>query len=242
MPSLTKAGKVDIVIPAFNEAYRIEPTLLQYLHYFDQSIHFIVVLNGCTDHTADIVSTLAASHPQRLTVITIAEAIGKGAAIRVGWKTSTADIIGFTDADGSTSAAEFDKLLQAIPHYDGVIASRFLPASKILDRFSVLRSLGSTIGSLTARLLFKLPFKDTQCGAKVFKANVIKKLLPTLQENKFAFDIELLWKAYKEGYTIKELPIIWIDQPGSASLGGHGQFIKAAWQTFVAVMRLRLRH
>lgn len=233
--------KFDLIVPAYNEQHRIKRTLLQYVKFFNNEVRFIVVLNGCTDNTLEVVQKLQTKYPDRIHVENVKEPIGKGGAIIHGWKYSDAEYLGFVDADGATPPEEFKKLLDALDDHDGVIASRFLPTSTIHQRQSFLRTIVSHTSITIIRLLFSLPYKDTQCGAKVFKGEVIRTVLPKLKEHNLMFDVELLWILHGWKYDIKEIPTVWIDQPGSAMLGSHFKFLKTASKMFFTVIRLRLQ-
>lgn len=233
--------QLDLIIPAYNEQHRIKRTLVDYLRFFDDTVRFIVVLNGCTDNTLAVVQGVQKAFPDRIQIEDITAAIGKGGAIVHGWKIANAELIGFVDADGATPPEEFKKLLEAIQTHDGVIASRFLKESTIHQRQSPLRTVVSHLSIKIIKLLFHLPYHDTQCGAKLFKAEVIRKILPHLNEHNLMFDVQLLWILHGWEYDIKEIPTVWIDQPGSAMLGAKRKFLSAAVKMFFAVVKMRLR-
>lgn len=230
---------LDLIIPAYNEGHRIGKTLEDYLSFFDDNVHITVAMNACTDSTESVIEQWQEKYPNRLSVISTPDAIGKGGAVMMGWKQATRDLVGFVDADDSTTAAEFAKLLTELSTADGAIASRFLPAAAVYQRQSPLRTVMSKAFIGIVHLLYHLPFQDTQCGAKVFKRSVINAVIPELQETGFIFDVELLWKIQRHGHTINEVAIHWVDQPGSASLGTHGQFIKQAVTMFGDLISLR---
>ncbi|MDP3970191.1 MAG: glycosyltransferase family 2 protein [bacterium] len=232
-------NKIDIIIPAYNEEHRISDTLSQYANFFSNNTQLTIVLNGCTDNTHEIVKLFQQDHPEIISIINIPEAIGKGAAIIEGWKKSTADIVGFVDADNATQPDEFEKLIKTIDGHDGVIASRFLPESQIINRQSTLRTIMSRAYILFVKLLFQLPYSDTQCGAKLFKRNVIQRILPELKHADMSFDVELLWKLKKAQTDIIEIPTIWVDKPGSAMLGSTGNFLKTGANMLAKLAKLR---
>ena len=232
---------IDIIIPAYNEERRIGRTLEEYAQYFDASMHFLVVLNNCHDNTLRVVHTLQKRFPGRIDYLDIPEAIGKGGAIIRGWQHSQAEIIGFVDADGATSAHEFSRVVKALPGHDGAIASRFLPHAHILERTSLLRTLVSRGTIRLVRLLFGMPYSDTQCGAKLFTNNTVQLALKKMSTTNLLFDIELLWILNLQGCDIVEVPITWVDQPGSAALGSSSKFLRTAFGLLGHLGRLRLR-
>lgn len=231
-----------LIIPAYNEEQRIKRTLRDYLKYFKNNFKILVVLNGCTDNTLAVVKDVQNHYPQNLDSLDIKEMIGKGGAIRKGFKRAQGDIVGFIDADGSTSPLEFEKLIKAIDHFSGAIASRWIAGAKVLKRESFLRKIASRIFLILVRLLFRMPYQDTQCGAKVFRKEVIDSILPELRINNMAFDVELLYLIKRRGYQLKEVPTVWVDKSTSAMLGSPLRFLKTSWEMFWGLIFLRLRY
>lgn len=230
---------ITIVIPAFNEEHRIGPTLKKYATFFGSRAELLVVLNGCTDKTCDVVRDVQKQHPTQIALINALKPIGKGAAIVRGWQESSSEVIGFVDADGATSPEEFQKLCDALNGHDGAIASRFLPNAVVKNRQSPLRTAASYSFMTLVKILFQLPYRDTQCGAKIFRRAVLAPLLPSLREKGMLFDVELLVRLHRAGADIVEVPTTWIDQPGSASLGSHKQFFAEGLRMLHGLLRLR---
>jgi len=98
---------------------------------------------------------------------------------------------------------------------DGVIASRRLKTSKILVKQPIKRRIASKCFNIFVRILFGLPFKDTQCGAKVFKREAILDIINDLETGGFEIDVEILWRLKNNGYIIIEYPITWKHSEGS---------------------------
>ena len=103
---------LSIIIPAYNEERRIGPTVEQYAAHFPAA-EIIVVLNGCTDSTVEVVRTAASVHPN-VKLLSIPAKVGKGGAVRAGMVLAHGTVIGFVDADGSFQAEEFEKLVTAL--------------------------------------------------------------------------------------------------------------------------------
>jgi len=228
---------ISFVIPAYNEEKRIPETLDRYYHYFQReglSFEIIVVLNGCRDNTFDVVSEFSKRHP-RVRHINIEKPIGKGGAIIEGFKSAKGKYVSFTDADGSTYAKELVGLLNSIGDYDGIIASRWLKESFILVSQQWYRKVLSRAFNLFVRSVLGLPFKDTQCGSKIFRRDVIDALPDYFNVSGFAFDACLLYYLVRAGYRIKEHPIAWSDDRRS-SLSVR----KVGLDVFFSVIRVRL--
>lgn len=232
---------ISLIIPAYNEEKRIGRALAQYLEYFSQEeMEIIIVLNGCRDNTLGVVKEYQAKAPSIIKYINIKEKIGKGGGVREGFRQATGDIIGFVDADGSTSPEEFRHLIKEIDSVDGVIASRWKRESVVQNR-TWLRKIISLGFVLLVKIVFWLPFSDTQCGAKIFKNHLIKKILPFLTVNNMAFDVEILYLARRYGFKIKEIPTVWIDQSSSAFLGSPLKIISSSLEMFSTLVTLRFK-
>lgn len=141
--------------------------------------------------------------------------LGKGRAIIEGFRVAKGDLVGFVDADESVAPTDIRGMLDLIQDVDGVIASRRLRESRILVKQPLKRRAASKVFNLLVRLLFSLPFKDTQCGAKFFKRKAVLDIINDLETNGFEIDVEILWRLNKKGYRIVEYPITWRHSEGS---------------------------
>jgi len=228
---------LSIIIPAHNEEERIGKTLEAYLNFFNNA-EFIVVLNGCRDNTLKVVKDWQKKFPQ-LNYLNIKEAIGKGGALKEGFKAAKGNLIGFVDADMATSPKEYKKLIDNIEGVDGVIASRYLKGS--VAKRSNFRKIISFGLYLVVKILFHLPYRDTQCGAKVFRRKVIKKILPEMKLNNMMIDVEMLVLARKYKFKIKEIPTVWLEKGKSDFLGSPFKVLKNSIILFFSLIKLRMR-
>ena len=195
-----------IVIPAYNEEKRIGKVLAEIAA---DSGEFIVVCDG-TDDTEEIVREYSGSRPELdLICLSYGRRLGKGGAVREGFSHAGSPVLGYMDADGSTSLAQVHRLIEALDGADIVIGSRWLPGSVIPERQSLSRRIESRVFNLVIRLLFGLRFTDTQCGVKVFKKSAVDAVLADMTSTGFEFDVELLWRLSKKGYKVLECPITW---------------------------------
>ena len=230
--------KLSLVVPAYNEEARIGKMLGTYLPYFAErygnEFEIIVSVNGSTDRTAEIVQGLQARFPQ-LRATVEPRAIGKGGAIMAGGALAAGDLIGFVDADGATAPAAFDELVRSVGTAGLVIASRRLPGSVVSPRQPWKRRFVSRIFNFLVRVLFKLRITDTQCGAKLMTAAAWRAIVPHIGLTKWAFDVDMLFKARRAGVEIKEIPTTWSDVGGSKLRVGRVSF-----QMLLAIVRLRL--
>ncbi len=225
---------ISIIIPAYNESLRIERMLIIYADYFSkQSLEFeiIVVCDG-NDNTAEIVKSISTKY-NNIRLLEYPSRLGKGGGIVEGFKNSIGDIVGFVDADEAVSPEQYLKIIDNVDN-NCVIASRRSNGFLILKNQATYRKIPSFIFNLIVNLLFNLNIKDTQCGAKVLDRNIVDKVLPKLRLTGFEFDVELLWRINNEGFTIKEIPIVWKHTENSSFS------LKYAPKMLINLIRLRI--
>ncbi len=230
--------ELSIIIPAYNEAERIPGMLESYARTFPEA-EILVVPNGCTDDTATVVRKLAIAHPN-IIVQEIRETVGKAVAVRTGWEHAHGEWLAFVDADGSTSAAEFQRILQARDSADGVIASRWKRGANVENR-TALRELASYLFAVIVKLLFWLPYRDTQCGAKVFRRSFITPYLAHARVTNMAFDVELLLLMRAQRARIIEFPTHWVDSSDSAVLGSPWKLVRNSLTMLKTLFILRFQ-
>ncbi len=227
---------ISLAIPAYNEEKRIGGTLTDYQAFAGQNYsdyELLVVCDGCTDRTPEIVKEFCKRSP-RIKLLEFPHKLGKGGGVLEGFKVAKGDVIGFVDADGAVSPEEFDKLVKALDGADCAIASRYVATSKILAKQSPMRRVASRSFNLLVRMVFGLPFKDTQCGAKVMNNSIVDDVLPQMISRGYEFDVELLWRIKKSNHVIKEVPITWQHKGDSAFS------LKCAPRMFLNLLKVRL--
>ena len=206
--------RLDIVFPAHNEENRIGRTLDVYRRSCrEDGVRFVVALDSCSDRTADVVLQHRA-RDRRVHLIEYPR-LGKGGVIAETFERSDAELVGFVDADGATPPDELMRLARTAGHADGAIASRRHPAAVLPARRPLARQLTSAGFATAVRRLMRLPYADTQCGAKVLRREVVEDVLPRLSARDLLFDVDLLAAAGERGWHIVEVPTVWIDQEGS---------------------------
>ena len=231
--------RLDIVIPAHNEEHRIDATLTAYRAVCpDPDTHFVVALDACSDRTADIVAQHA-NADDRVSGHCFPK-LGKGGVIMETFRRSDADLLAFVDADGATPPAELLRLADAVNDDDSIdaaIATRWHPSAVLPKRRPLARRAASAGFAFGVRRLFGLPFRDTQCGAKVLDRRLVDRVVPLLSSRDFVFDVDLLVTAGRLGYRVVEVPTVWVDQPGSRINVGTDSKRMAA-----SLVRLWLQH
>jgi len=210
-----------------------------YLSYFQarygRDVEFIVVINGSTDRTEDVVKAHTEQYKGLLRYIVEPACVGKGGALIRGFAEARGDLVGFSDADGSTPPEAFQDLVDKIGDGGAIIASRWLEGSVVEPRQPLKRRIASRIFNLLVDVLFNLGISDTQCGAKLMKAEAIRAVLPRLGTTRWAFDVDLLFQLRRAGYRIRECATVWRDTEAS-----HLKVARASIEMFLAICRLRL--
>ncbi|MCM8802723.1 MAG: glycosyltransferase family 2 protein [Candidatus Omnitrophica bacterium] len=211
--------EISIIIPAYNEEKRILKTIEKVYKYFKEKkldFEIIVVDDGSKDKTVEVVNEFL-KEKNEIKILKHEKNMGKGAAVKTGVLNASGDLILFTDADLSTPIEEFEKLKKKIEDgYDIAIGSRGLKESKIVIPQPFYRRIIGKIFPLLVRLIITNDFRDTQCGFKLFKREVAKKIFSQLKTEGFAFDVEILARAKKYGYKIAEVGIVWYNSPHSS--------------------------
>jgi dolichyl-phosphate beta-glucosyltransferase len=210
--------RVSVVVPAFNEERRLPPTLERLRAYFRRSAdesEILVVDDGSRDGTAAVVARAAADWPA-LRLIRHERNTGKGYAVRAGVLAARGDAVLVCDADLSTPIEELDRLWTWFERgYDVVAGSRRLPDSTVeVPQPLHRRVMGRTFNGLVSLFCLR-GFRDTQCGFKLFRASVARRLFGALRTVGFAFDVEVLVRARRLGARMVEVPVVWNDADGS---------------------------
>ena len=230
---------VLLLIPAYNEEQRIGPVLRDFAQHFRQhypgKFQIVVVLNGCTDHTLEVVQRVAAEFPE-VGALEFTDPIGKGGALIEGLRLAPcADLIGYVDADGATGPAAFLDLVRLADQADCVIGSRWLPGAVLHQTQSHRRQFASRVFHCIVQVLFRMNLHDTQCGAKLLHRAAVEQIHDGLRIADMAFDINLLFALKRAGFRVLEVPTEWTDKIGSKVVLG-----KTSLTMLLSVIRLRL--
>lgn len=204
--------KYSIVIPAFNERARILATLesvVSTVRAHGWSAEVIVVNDGSTDETAQLVLDFARNAPEVRLMQNPANC-GKGYSVRSGLLHAQGDVVMFTDADLSAPMEEAKLLFQAIAAgADIAIGSRWLATSRQTHRQPLYRQIFGRLFNALTRMVMRLPYADTQCGFKAFTRAAAQTVFQLQTIERWGFDPEILFIARKRGYRVQEVPVSW---------------------------------
>ena len=212
--------KLSIVIPAYNEAERLPAMLLDlktFLNENDIDSEVIVVNDGSKDNTVNVIKDFFTDF-KNIKLINNSENKGKGFAVKTGMLEAIGDYKMFADADGATPFKEILKMLPELKNgNDVVIASRTMKDS-IIKTSAFCKFRGRIFNFLVNKIL-GLDLTDMQCGFKLFSKKAADIVFANQSLDGFAFDIEILHKAKKNGFSIKEVPVVWNNIKGSKVKG-----------------------
>lgn len=209
--------RVDVVVPVHDEERILATSVGRLVDHLEASFPFswriVIADNASTDSTAEIARGLAAAdsriHHLRL------EEKGRGRALRAAWGTSDAEVVAYTDVDLSSGLTGLLPLVAPLVtgHSDLAVGSRLSSASVVAR--GPKRELISRCYNAVLRLVFAVRFRDAQCGFKAVRGDVVRLLLPAIEDEDWFFDTELLLVAEHNGLRVHEVPVDWIDDPDS---------------------------
>jgi dolichyl-phosphate beta-glucosyltransferase len=205
--------RYSIIIPAFNERLRIIATLdavVACVRRQNWDAEVIVVNDGSSDETADLVRDFARQAPE-VHLMENPSNRGKGYSVRNGLLHARGDIVMFTDADLSAPIDEAERLFAAI-EVDGAdiaIGSRWLATSRQTHRQPLYRQIFGRVFNALTRMVMRLPYADTQCGFKAFTRDAAQTVFQLQTIERWGFDPEILFIARKRRFKVKEVPVSW---------------------------------
>ena len=255
---MSSSDALTIVLPAFNEAARIEPALDELFGYLRRrgesardgapgaarlpdQIDVLVVDDGSTDQTAALVRARAERNDPAgatLSLISVPHG-GKGAAVRAGMLHGQGDLLVFADADMATPPDMLVPLVAALDEADVALGSRIQPDGSDMRKSQPLyrRLLGKGFHVL-ASIWVVGPVQDTQCGFKGFRRSAAQDLFARQRITSIVFDVELIYLARRRGYTMAIVPITWADRRGSRMRARPNLAARVGWD----LLRIPLIH
>jgi putative flippase GtrA len=215
---MAERALVDIVVPVHNEEAVLSASVHRLHSYLSDGFpldwRIVIADNASTDRTPvvarDLAAELAGVEVLRL------EEKGRGRALRTAWMTSRADAVAYTDVDLSAGLTGFLPLVAPLlsGHSDLSVGSRLSEGSVVAR--GPKRELISRMYNLILRVVFAVRFRDAQCGFKAIRTDVAHRLLPSVEDQEWFFDTELLLLAEHNGLRVHEVPVDWVDDPRSS--------------------------
>ncbi len=245
-----KNKKISIVIPSFNEIKNIKRNVLDHVYNYltKSNIDFELILSddGSTDGTTEKLVDFAKN--KKNVYVLKNKHKGKGPTVIQGFLKAKGDFTLFTDFDQSTPIQELEKLIKFTDKYDFIIGSRE-GIGALRKNEPVIRHIMGRVFNFLVRLITQLPYKDTQCGFKLFNTKKALTVIDNLQVYRYnstkeinkaftgAFDVEILYIAKHMGFKIKEVPIKWNYHETS-----RVNPLRDSIKMFIDILKIRLFH
>lgn len=228
---------LSLVIPAYNESERIGASLQKAITWAEVQhypLEILVVDDGSTDGTAGIVRSMEGG---AVRLISQSHNMGKGAAVRRGMLEAHGEYRIFSDADFSTPISEASRVIEQLSAHDVVIGSRGLDSSYIKEHQPWYRESMGKVFNLLVQAVAVPGIHDTQCGFKGFHARAAEEVFSRTRIDGFGFDVEALYIARRLGFSIKEIPVEWYNDPRSKLSP-----VRDSVKMFVELLRVRGLH
>jgi dolichyl-phosphate beta-glucosyltransferase len=228
---------LSIVVPAYNEEQRLGGSLkriVEYLRRRSGRAEVLVVDDGSTDATVKVAEAAAELSPIPIRVLRNGANRGKGFSVRHGMLQARGRLLLFTDADLSAPIEELERLEAAVlAGYDLALGSR-ADRELIQTHQNPLREFAGRTFNLIVRALLVLPFRDTQCGFKLFRRSAAEAVFPLQRIERWGFDPEILYIARQRGLRAIEVPVRW-----SHAEGAKIHVVRDSMRMFLDVVRIR---
>ncbi len=228
-----------VIIPTYNEMENIQLIIPDLLGRFKNNLDILIVDDNSPDGTGNFVEELGKTN-ERVKLIKREKKNGLGTAYVAGFKFALQndyDFIFEMDADYSHDPKELKSFLRAIKNYDLVLGSRYVKGVNVVN-WPIRRLLLSYFANIYTRIVTGMPIKDATGGFKCFRRRVLESInLDKVKSNGYAFQIEMTYKAWKQGFKIGEIPIIFIDR----TMGQSKMSKKIVREAVFMVWKLRLR-
>lgn len=205
--------ELSVIIPAWNEEKRLPATLEKVIDFLKGQVYtseILVVTDGSKDRTVEVAESFTSIFPS-LQVISFPFNKGKGFGVKEGMRAASGKYRLFMDSDYAVPIDFVTPFLTAVQHegYDIVIGSRAMEQSKVTASQGFPRQQLAQLFGFLQWLVLRLPFRDTQCGFKLFTATAAESYFPQVVYDCAYFDAELLYLAHKSGAKIKQVPVTW---------------------------------
>ncbi len=235
---MTAPARVLVVVPTYNEAENL-PRIVPLILGQGEAFHVLVVDDNSPDGTGRLADELAAAH-DRVDVLHRPGKLGLGAAYVAGFRHGLArgfDVLVEMDADLSHPPDSLPALVTALQEAGVAVGSRYVGGRIAVVNWPMSRLLISLFGSWYARVITRLPVNDATGGFNAFRRDVIEAVgLDRIESNGYTFQIELKLRAWRAGYTLREVPIVFTERDSGESKMSRRIVVEAVWR----VWKLRL--
>ncbi|HWS37419.1 MAG TPA: polyprenol monophosphomannose synthase [Actinoplanes sp.] len=216
-------GRVLVIIPTYNESDNIR-LITERTRTAVPSVDILVADDNSPDGTGAVADELAEAD-DHIFVLHRAGKEGLGAAYKAGFqwaKDKGYDAVVEMDADGSHAPEELSKLLDALKDHDAVLGTRYIPGGSV-HNWPLRRLLLSRCGNIYIRMALGMPFKDATGGYRAYRLSVLDKIdVASIASTGYSFQVEMAWRAYKQGFRMIEVPITFTEREiGVSKMSGN---------------------
>ena len=228
-----------VVVPTYNERENLS-ALVESIQQFAPEAHVLIVDDNSPDRTGDLADQLSIAHPERIFVIHRPRKEGLGPAYVEAFRFALArdyDLIMHMDADFSHDPKFLPQFFERIADSDLVVGSRYLNGISVVN-WDLKRLILSKAATAYIRLVTSLPVSDATSGFKMWRREVLAAIdLDRLWSNGYVFLAEMSYQAFRKGFRISEVPIVFVERRLGRSKFNVGIITEALW----GVLRMRLR-
>ena len=230
---------LSIIIPIYNETTRLNK-LAEVYNFLDRqkfSSELIIVDDGSDKQAKELIRQLQKKYTFHL--VEYATNKGKGYAIKRGMLQASGEYRLFTDLDLSTPLTDFEKFSPFLSKYPVVIGSRKTKGARVLVHQSFIRENMGKVFTLLSQIILGLRVSDFTCGFKCFSEEAAKKIFSHVTINRWGFDSEVVFLAHKYRFFIKEVPVVWKDEPNTRvkfprdAIVSFSELLQIRWNDFM---------
>jgi dolichol-phosphate mannosyltransferase len=229
-----------VVIPTYNELANLK-TLVQKLHEYAPELHILIVDDNSPDGTGKLADELSDAEPDRISVLHRERKEGLGRAYVDGFKEvlkKDYDYVLHMDADLSHDPLYLPDFFAKIENHDLVVGSRYLKGISVAN-WDFKRLIMSKLATNYVRFITRMPFTDTTSGFGCWRREALQAIsFENAFSSGYVFLVELKYKAYRKGFRVSEVPIIFIER----KMGNSKMDWAVIWEAFWGVLRIRLRY
>ena len=234
-------GRVLVVIPTYNEADNIK-IIVDRVRQAVPQVDILIADDNSPDGTGRIADELTAGD-ERVHVLHRPGKQGLGAAYVAGFgwaREHGYEAVVEMDADGSHAPEELPRLLDALSEADAVLGSRYVPGGTVVN-WPTSRMLISRSGNLYVRIALGMPFRDATGGYRAYRMPVLDKMeIDSVSSQGYCFQVDLAWRAYRQGFRVTEVPITFADRERGASKMSQSIVREAFWRVTIWGTQSRL--
>jgi dolichol-phosphate mannosyltransferase len=234
-------GRVLVVIPTYNEADNIK-IIVDRVRQAVPQVDILIADDNSPDGTGRIADELTAGD-ERVHVLHRPGKQGLGAAYVAGFgwaREHGYEAVVEMDADGSHAPEELPRLLDALSEADAVLGSRYVPGGTVVN-WPTSRMLISRSGNLYVRMALGMPFRDATGGYRAYRMPVLDKMeIDSVSSQGYCFQVDLAWRAYRQGFRVTEVPITFADRERGASKMSQSIVREAFWRVTIWGTQSRL--